>query len=137
MFEEYSKRNRAIQAALELAAEGGWRAVTFAAIAERTGLSLADLRRDFIWKTDLLSAFQSEVDAEVLAKAKPARRCRTKPSRSRVRHDHDAVRGHVTVQARTSPYLQRSLLPSGGSRAAHSIVDRLAILDASRRRRQA
>jgi len=70
MFEEYNKRNRAIQAALELAAEGGWKAVTFAAIADRTGLSLSDLRRDFIWKTDLLSAFQSEVDAEVLAKAK-------------------------------------------------------------------
>ena len=71
MFEEFSKRNKAVRAALELAAEGGWSAVTFAAISDRTGLSLADLRRDFTCKTDLLRAFQSEVDAEVLAKAKP------------------------------------------------------------------
>jgi ubiquinone biosynthesis protein COQ9 len=72
MFEEFSKRNRAIQAALELAAEGGWKAVTFPAIGERTGLSLADLRRDFTCRTDILRAFQAEIDAEVLAKAKPA-----------------------------------------------------------------
>jgi len=72
MFEEFSKRNRAIQAALELAAEGGWNAVTFAAIGERTGLSLADLRRDFTCRTDILRAFQVEIDAAVLAKAKLA-----------------------------------------------------------------
>lgn len=72
MFEEYTKRNRAIQAALDLASEGGWKAVTFTAISERTGLGLADLRRDFTCKTDLLRAFQAEVDAEILAKAKPA-----------------------------------------------------------------
>ena len=34
MFEEYNKRNKAIVAALELAAEGGWKAVTFPAIAD-------------------------------------------------------------------------------------------------------
>ena len=72
MFEEYTKRNRAVQAALDLAAEGGWKAVTFAAIAERSGLNLADLRRDFTCRTDLLKSFQSEVDAEILAKAKQA-----------------------------------------------------------------
>jgi ubiquinone biosynthesis protein COQ9 len=72
MFEEYTKRNRAIQAALELAAEGGWKAVTFTAIAQRTSLSLADLRREFMCRTDLLKAFQAEIDAEALAKAKTA-----------------------------------------------------------------
>lgn len=72
MFEEFSKRNRATRAALELAAEGGWKAVTFTAIAERTGLSLADLRRDFTCKADILRVFQAEIDAEVLAKAKAA-----------------------------------------------------------------
>ena len=107
MFEEFSKRNKAVRAALELAAEGGWSAVTFAAIADRTGLSLADLRRDFTCKTDLLRAFQSEVDAEVLAKAKPARRFRAGPARPRVRHDHDALRGDGAVQAGASPHLQR------------------------------
>jgi AcrR family transcriptional regulator len=72
MFEEFNTRNKAVRAALELAAEGGWKAMTFAAIADRSGVSLADLHRDFNWRTDILRAFQSEVDAEVLAKAKPA-----------------------------------------------------------------
>jgi len=70
MFNESSKRNKAIQAALELAAERGWRNVTFTAIA--AGISLADLRREFTCKSDILKAFQAEVDAEVLAKTKPA-----------------------------------------------------------------
>jgi ubiquinone biosynthesis protein COQ9 len=68
MFEEFSNRNRVIRAALELAAESGWSKVTFPAIAERTALSLADLRREFTCKTDILRAFQVEVDAEVLRK---------------------------------------------------------------------
>jgi ubiquinone biosynthesis protein COQ9 len=72
MFEEHNKRNKAIVAALELAAEGGWKAVTFPAIAMRSGVSLADLRREFTCKTDILRAFQAEIDAEVLAKSKPA-----------------------------------------------------------------
>ena len=59
MFEEYNKRNKAIVAALELAAEGGWKAVTFPAIAMRSGVSLADLRREFTCKTDILRAFQA------------------------------------------------------------------------------
>jgi ubiquinone biosynthesis protein COQ9 len=72
MFDDFSKRNRAMQAALDLAVEQGWRNVTFTAIAERTGLGLADLRREFTCKSDILKAFQAEVDAEVLAKTKPA-----------------------------------------------------------------
>jgi ubiquinone biosynthesis protein COQ9 len=72
MFDDFTTRNRAIRAALDLAAERGWREVSFAAIAERTGLSLADLRREFTTKADILKAFQAELDAEVLAQAKPA-----------------------------------------------------------------
>jgi ubiquinone biosynthesis protein COQ9 len=72
MLDEFSKRNRAVRAALEIAAERGWNNVTFTAIADRTGLSLADLRRDFACKTDILKAFQAEVDADVLGKIKPA-----------------------------------------------------------------
>ncbi len=71
MLDEFNKRNRAVRAALDIAAELGWNKVSFAAIAERTGLSLADLRRDFTCKTDLLKAFQAEVDADVLGKIKP------------------------------------------------------------------
>lgn len=72
MLDDISNRNRAIRAALDLAAERGWAGVTFTEIAERTGLGLADLRRDFTCKTDMLKGFQFEVDAEVLAKIKPA-----------------------------------------------------------------
>jgi ubiquinone biosynthesis protein COQ9 len=72
MLDDFSNRNRAIRAALDLAAERGWDGVTFIEIADRTGLSLADLRREFTCKTDLLKAFQAEVDVEVLAKMKPA-----------------------------------------------------------------
>jgi AcrR family transcriptional regulator len=72
MLDEFSKRNRAVRAALEIAAERGWHNVTFTSIADRTGLSLADLRRDFACKADILKAFQAEVDADVLGKIKPA-----------------------------------------------------------------
>ncbi len=72
MLDDFSNRNRAIRAALDLAAEHGWANVSFAGIAQHTGLGLADLRRDFTCKTDLLKGFQSEIDAEVLAKIKPA-----------------------------------------------------------------
>jgi ubiquinone biosynthesis protein COQ9 len=72
MLDDFSNRNRAIRAAFELAAERGWDQVSFTEIAERTGLSLADLRREFTCKTDLLKGFQAEVDAEVLSKMKPA-----------------------------------------------------------------
>jgi ubiquinone biosynthesis protein COQ9 len=103
MFEEFSKRNKAVRAALELAAEGGWSAVTFAAISDRTGLSLADLRRDFTCKTDLLRAFQSEVDAEVLAKAKPAGASEQGP-RDRV---FDMIMTRFEVMAPYKPALRR------------------------------
>lgn len=72
MFEEFSKRNRAISAAMALAATQDWGDVTLAAIAAHANLDLADLRREFACKDDILRAFQAEVDAEVLAKAKPA-----------------------------------------------------------------
>lgn len=74
MFEDFSKRNKAVRAALELAAERDWGEVTLADIARQASLDLADLRREFACKTDILRAFQAEVDAEVLAKAKPAGR---------------------------------------------------------------
>ena len=72
MFDDFSKRNKAVRAAFEIAAEQGWRAVTFPAIAERSRLSLAELRTEFTCKSDLLKAFQAEVDGEVLSKVKPA-----------------------------------------------------------------
>jgi ubiquinone biosynthesis protein COQ9 len=102
MFEEYTKRNQAVQAALAIAAESGWDAVTFAAISERTGLSLADLRREFTCKADLLRAFQGEVDAEVLAKAKPGASAQT--PRDRV---FDMIMTRFEVMGPYKPALRR------------------------------
>jgi ubiquinone biosynthesis protein COQ9 len=72
MFDDFSKRSKAVRAALDLAATRGWRDVTLTDIAQAAGISLADLRREFISKNDIIRAFQKEVDAEVLAKARPA-----------------------------------------------------------------
>ena len=68
MFDDFTRRNKAIKAALEIAAEQGWRAVTFPAIAERARLNLGELRGDYNCKSDILKTFQAEVDADVLAK---------------------------------------------------------------------
>ncbi len=72
MFDDFSKRSKAVRAALELAGKRGWGGTSLADIAQESGLSLADLRREFTCKSDILRAFQREVDAEVLAKAKAA-----------------------------------------------------------------
>ncbi len=68
MFDDFSKRSKAVQAALDLAKERSWGDIGLADIAQDAGLSLADLRREFACKTDILRAFQTELDAEVLAR---------------------------------------------------------------------
>ncbi len=70
MFDDFSKRSKAVKAALDLAKERSWGDVTLIDIAGVAGVSLADLRREFACKTDILRAFQAELDAEVLAKAR-------------------------------------------------------------------
>jgi len=72
MFDDFSKRSKAVGAALDLAKERGWGDISLADIAHAANLSLADLRREFACKTDIIRAFQSEVDAEVLARARSA-----------------------------------------------------------------
>ncbi len=72
MFEEFSRRNRAVMAAMTLAATRGWGDVGLADIAKEANLTMADLRREFVCKNDILRAFQTEVDAQVLARSKPA-----------------------------------------------------------------
>ncbi len=72
MFDDFSKRSKAVQAALDLAKERRWGDIALTDIASAANLSLADLRREFTCKADILRAFQKELDAEVLAKAKPA-----------------------------------------------------------------
>jgi ubiquinone biosynthesis protein COQ9 len=70
MFDDFSKRSKAVKAALELAEKKGWRDTSLSDIAQEAGLGLADLRAEFACKNEILSAFQAKVDEEVLAKAK-------------------------------------------------------------------
>jgi ubiquinone biosynthesis protein COQ9 len=72
MFDDFSKRSKAVRAAIDLAKERSWGDITLIDVAQAAGLDLADLRREFSCKSDIVRAFQKEVDAEVLAKAKPA-----------------------------------------------------------------
>ncbi len=58
---------RAIEAALKLAAEKGWRGLALADIAEAAGLSLAELYALYPSKGAILGAFLRGVDREVLA----------------------------------------------------------------------
>jgi AcrR family transcriptional regulator len=62
----------AIDAALALATERGWREVTLAQIAEAAGLALAELHPRFGSKQALLDGFSRRVDATVLAEPAPA-----------------------------------------------------------------
>ena len=72
MFEEFSRRNRAVMAAMSLAATRDWGDVSLTDIAAEANLTMADLRREFTCKNEILRAFQTEVDAQVLARTKPA-----------------------------------------------------------------
>lgn len=72
MFDDFSKRAKAVRAALDLTEQRGWGDIGLADIAQAAGLSLADLRREFSCKSDIIRAFQAEIDAEVLSKAKAA-----------------------------------------------------------------
>ena len=72
MFDDFSKRSKAVKAALDLAKERSWSDIALSDIAREAGLSLADLRREFACKTDILHAFQAELDQAVLAKTRAA-----------------------------------------------------------------
>jgi ubiquinone biosynthesis protein COQ9 len=72
MFDDFSKRAKAVRAAMALAQQRKWGDITLADIAQAAGLSLADLRHEFSCKSDILRGFQAEVDAEVLIKVKAA-----------------------------------------------------------------
>jgi ubiquinone biosynthesis protein COQ9 len=102
MLDDFSKRSKAIRAALDLAEKRGWRDVTLLDIAQAAGISLSELRREFSCKNDIISAFQKEVDAEVLAKAKAARE--EQSPRDRL---FDIVMTRFEVMAPYKPALKR------------------------------
>jgi ubiquinone biosynthesis protein COQ9 len=102
MFDDFSKRSKAIRAALDLAEKRGWRDVILLDIAQAASMSLSDLRREFTCKSDIIRAFQKEVDAEVLAKAKAAGE--TQSPRDRV---FDIIMTRFEVMAPYKPALKR------------------------------
>jgi hypothetical protein len=72
MFDDFSKRSKAVRTAFDLAKERSWGDIGLTDIARAANLDLADLRREFSCKSDIIRAFQKEVDAEVLSRARPA-----------------------------------------------------------------
>jgi ubiquinone biosynthesis protein COQ9 len=72
MFDDFSKRSKAVQAAFDLAKDRRWADTTLADIAQRANLGLTDLRREFTCKSDIVRAFQLEVDSEVLWRRRSA-----------------------------------------------------------------
>lgn len=63
--------NQAIDAALALAAEKGWNAVSYGEIAKAAGLTIAQLYPIFPSKTAILTAFARRIDEAVLAGIMP------------------------------------------------------------------
>jgi AcrR family transcriptional regulator len=64
-----TRRDRIIDATLDLAGEGRWQAVTLSAVAARAGCPLTDLRREFSGRGAILAAFIDRIDVEMLAGA--------------------------------------------------------------------
>lgn len=68
MLDETTKRGRIIAAAMRLAGERGWSALSLDEIASAAGCNLAEFREEFQSKAQILAAFTRAVDDAVLAK---------------------------------------------------------------------
>jgi ubiquinone biosynthesis protein COQ9 len=82
MIDPLTTKGRIVAALLRLAAERPWKDVSMLDIAQASGMSLGDLRKEFQRKSEMLSSFGHMVDAEVLRKA---------PSRPSAQGPRDAV----------------------------------------------
>ena len=71
MLDQSTPRGRIIATALKLAAERPWAGITLLDVAQEAGLTLAELRREFSTKGEILAAFTRAVDDELL-RAAPA-----------------------------------------------------------------
>ncbi|HZA01637.1 MAG TPA: TetR/AcrR family transcriptional regulator [Hyphomicrobiaceae bacterium] len=69
MLDQNTARDRFVAAALKLAVERPWRDITLLNIAQEAGLTLADLRREFATKSEILIAFARAIDEQVLRTA--------------------------------------------------------------------
>ena len=110
--------NRVIEAAMELAADAGWRKVTLAQIAERADLSLPDLYRDFASKDAILAGVSHRIDEAMLGEgaADPADSPRDRLFDLLMRR-FDALQAHrpglvaIAKDLRGDPLTSLALLP--------------------------
>lgn len=80
-----SKRNKAIDAMIALAADDPWQEVTLSRIAARAGLPMADLRAAFSSRAALVLAYFDRIDAAMLeACAAQENGDTTEPARDRI-----------------------------------------------------
>ena len=105
MFEEFSKSNKAVRTALELAAEGGWSAVTFAAIAERNGLKFLPI---FAATSPASRTCSRRFKARSMARSSPRRNPPALPSRARATACSTWVMTRLEVMAPYKPALRRT-----------------------------
>ena len=68
MLDQTTRRGKIVDAALRLAGERGWSALSFDEIAGAAGYNLAEFRQEFQSKSQILSAFTREIDDAVMAK---------------------------------------------------------------------
>ena len=135
MFDDFSKRSKAVRAALDLAREGLGR---HQPRRHRTGGQCQPRRSPP--RVHLQERHPPRLPGRGRCRgAGQGPRCwrGAKPARPAVRSDHDAVRGDAALQGSAEAHLRLSLLPPRRGRAAALLLARLAILDAGRRRRQA
>jgi ubiquinone biosynthesis protein COQ9 len=67
MLDDMTNRSKIIKAALALAEERGWSSIGLPDIAGKTGMTMAELRKEFGAKTAILDAFRRETDYATLA----------------------------------------------------------------------
>ncbi len=68
MFDSTAPRDRIVSAALRLAEGRGWRELSLGEIAREAGIPLAEMRREFQSKGQILAAFSRAVDQAVIEK---------------------------------------------------------------------
>jgi ubiquinone biosynthesis protein COQ9 len=68
MLDFASTKGKIVDAALRLAATSGWNGLSLGQIAQEAGIGLAEFRKEFSSKADILAAYTRMVDDAVLAK---------------------------------------------------------------------
>lgn len=72
MLDLTSNRGKIVEAALRLAESQGWAGLSLDQIANEAGVSLADFRKEFSSKVEILAAYTRSIDDAVLAKVTAA-----------------------------------------------------------------